>query len=169
MSRWWTAWPLVAIVAVPIWTAPSAAVVAIEAVAVLLCIFGICRSMTGPATAGCVVAAGSYALALVSAPASVDVVGAAVFGLALLFLLDLSEFARRFGGATIAPAVMRAQTGFWLGRATAGAGAVAALTVGGLVVSLVVPGSSRAVVAGLGAVFAFAGSLYAGIIRRPGA
>ncbi|HTW54131.1 MAG TPA: hypothetical protein VME45_19745 [Stellaceae bacterium] len=124
--------------------------------------------MTGPATAGSVIAVIGYAVALWSAGPGIDVIGAALFGTALLFLLDLHEFARRFRGADIANEVLRAQTAYWLGRAASIAVAVAALAAGGFVLSLLVPGAGRAVVAGLGAVLAFAGALNAGIVRRPG-
>lgn len=168
MSRWWTALPLALMAAVPIWTAPSAAVVAIETVACLFCVLGISRAMTGPATAGCAIAIIGYAVALWSAGPGIDVIGAALFGTALLFLVDLHEFARRFQGADIAAEVLRAQTAYWLGRAVSIAVAVASLAAGGFVLSLLVPGAGRAVVAGFGAVLAFAGALNAGIIRRPG-
>ena len=150
------------------WTADSVSVAVIEAVACLCGVLGIFHSITGSVTAGCVLATIGYAVALWSARAGVDVVGAALFGLALLFSLDLSEFVRRFRGAAIANDVIRAQTAYWLGRTAIIAGAVATLTLSGFVLSTLVPREGRAVVAGLGAVLAFAGALYAGIIRRPG-
>jgi hypothetical protein len=168
MNRWWTALPLALMAAVPIWTAPSFPVVVIEAAASLFCILGIFRAMTGPVTAGCVIAVIGYALALLAAEPGVDVVGAALFGTALLFVLDLHEFARRFRGADVAQEVLRAQAIYWLGRSVIIAGAVAAVAAAGFVFSLLVPGAGRAVVAGLGAVLAFAGALNAGIVRRPG-
>lgn len=168
MSRWWTVLPLALIAAAPIWTAPSALVMTIEAVGCLICVLGILRATTGSVTAGCVIAVLGYAVALWSAGPGIDVIGAALFGLAVLFLLDLSEFARRFHGADVAADVLRAQAAYWLGRAATIAGAVAALTAGGFVLSLLVPGAGRAVVAGVGAVLAFTGALYAGIVRRPG-
>jgi hypothetical protein len=110
---------------------------------------------------------GRYAIAIWSENHGVDVIGAAIFGLALLFVLDVSEFARRFDGAQIANDVMRAQIKYWLGRAALIAGAIALLTVGGSAVAAIVPGVGRAVIAGLGAVIAFAGALYGGIARSP--
>jgi hypothetical protein len=168
MNRWRIALPLALMAAVPIWTAPSFPIVVIETAGCVFCILGVLSSMLGAVTAGCVIAAIGYALALWSAGPGVDVVGAALFGLGLLFLLDLSEFSRRFRGADVSQDVLRAQTAYWLGRAAIIAGAVAALTAGGFVLSLLVPGAARAVVAGIGAILAFAGALNAGIIRRPG-
>jgi hypothetical protein len=168
MNPWWIALPMALMAAVPIWTEPTLPIVVIETAGCIFCILGILNSMLGPVTAGCVTAAIGYALALWSAGPGVDMVGAALFGLGLLFLLDLSEFVRRFRGADVSRDVLRAQTAYWLGRAAVIAGAVAALTAGGFVLSLLVPGTARAVVAGIGAILAFAGALKAGIVRRPG-
>jgi hypothetical protein len=73
----------------------------------------------------------------------------------LLSLLEWREFARRCRGVDVvadAPSPPRRS----------------ALTLAGFVVSLLIPGTARAVVAGAGAVLAFAGALGAGIARRPG-
>ncbi len=168
MSRWWAALPIVVMAMVPIWTAPSAPVVAIQSIACLFCALGLLRERVGPVTAGGSLAIIGYAVALWSANAGVDVIGAAIFGLAVLTLLDLSEFARRFRGAAIANEVMRAQAAYWLGRAAVIAGAIALLALGGSAVAAIIPGSGRAAIAGLGAAIAFAGALYGGIARRPG-
>jgi hypothetical protein len=152
---------------VPVWTAPSAPVVALEAMACLFCALGVFGRRVGPVTAGGCIAMTGYAIALWAGNDGVDVVGAAIFGLALLFALDISEFARRFNGAQVARDVMRAQTSYWLGRAALIAGAIALLTFAGSAVAAIVPGMGRAVIAGLGAVIAFGGALYGGIARRP--
>jgi hypothetical protein len=166
MNRSWIALPLAVIVAVPVWTAASAPVVAIGAAACTLCALGLCFARLGPITAGCVTAVIDYAAALWTAGTSVDIVGAALFGTALLFLLDLSEFTRRFRGAEIARDVIRAQIAYWLGRAAVIVGAVAVLTMVGFVLSVWVPGAGRTLVAGLGAILAFVGALRAGVVRR---
>lgn len=168
MNRFWTALPMLVMAAVPIWTGPSAPVAALEVMACLLCAFGVFWRAANPVTAGGCIAIIGYAFALWSGNDGVDVIGAAIFGLALLSLVDMSEFARRFCGAEIANDVMRAQTTYWFGRAALIAGAIAALTLGGSAVAAIVPGMGRAVIVGLGAVIAFAGALYGGIVRRPG-
>jgi hypothetical protein len=168
VKRFWTALPMLVMAAVPIWTAPSAPVAALEAMACLFCALGVFWRRATPVTAGGCIAIIGYAIALWSGDDGVDVIGATIFGLALFFLLDMSEFARRFRGAEIANDVMRAQTTYWLGRAALIAGAIAVLTLGGSAVATIVPGMGRAVIAGLGAVIAFAGALYGGIVRRPG-
>ena len=169
MSRLWTALPVMLMAAVPIWTDSSAAVSVLVVVACLLCALGVLADTSIPVTAGASVATIGYAVALWSERTKgVDVFGAAVFGLSVLFLLDWSEFGRRFRGAHVADDVLRAQAAHWLGRAAIIAGAVAALSLFGFVLSLLVPGTGRAVLAGCGAILAFAGALRAGIVRRPG-
>jgi hypothetical protein len=160
MNRWWATVPLVVAAVVPIWTGPTASVVVIESAALLLCALGIAGAVRAPLTAGCVVAVIGYAVALCSRSDGLDVMGGAIFGLAVLFLLDLSEFARRFQGAEIAKGVLRAQLAYWLERAAAISGIVMALALAGFVVSLLVPSGGRAIAAGLGALLAFAGTLY---------
>jgi hypothetical protein len=167
MNRYWIALPMLVMAAVPTWTDPSAPVAALEAMACLLCALGVFLRTASPVTAGGCIAIIGYGFALWSGNDGVDVIGAAIFGLALLSLVDMSEFARRFRGAEIANDVMRAQTTYWLGRSTLIVGVIVVLTLGGSAVAAIVPGLGRAVIVGLGAVIAFAGALYGGIVRRP--
>jgi len=169
MIRCWLTVPILLMAGVPVWTAATAPVLVIEAMACLLCGAGVVVGATTPVTAGATLGIIGYTVALCWQSAGhVDVVGATVFGCSLLFLLDLSEFARRFHGAHVAKEVLRAQTIYWLGRAAMIAAAVMLLTLGGFVLSMLVPGVGRAVAAGIGAVLALAGALHAGIVRRPG-
>ena len=165
MTRSWTALPIIVIAGLPVWTAPSAPVLLIEAAAGLLCALGIVRYALVPVTAGGALATIGYALALWSGAAGVDIVGAAVFGIALLVLLDLSDGARRWHGADIAAEVVRAQLAYWFGRTAIAAAAVALLSLCSAVLAVLVPAGGRAIVAGLGVLIAFAAALYAGIVR----
>jgi hypothetical protein len=165
MSRYWTLLPVLVMAGVPIWSAPSDAVIAIEGFAVLFCVGGILAGALGVVTAGAVIGTIGYTGAAVTAGGRTDIVSAAVFGLALLALLDLSEVARRFRGAAVTGAVLRAQVAYWLARAGLIAAAVAALLLCAAAVAMLIPGSARAVVAGAGALLAFGGALGAGIGR----
>src|SRR5437867_2903660 len=75
MNRWWTALPLAVTAAVPVWTAGSWVVCAIEAASCMLCVLGISQAMTGLVTTGCVIAVIGYAAAVWLAGTGVDVVG----------------------------------------------------------------------------------------------
>src|SRR3954466_10609946 len=165
MNRWWTIIPLAVAATVPICATPSLAIAAIEAVAVLLSVLGIAVALTAPVTAGCVVAVIGYAVALRFGSAELDVIGGGIFGLALLFLLDLNEFTRRFRGAKIANDVLQAQLLYWLERAAIISGIVIVLALTGYMISSLVPASGRAIVSGLGVLLAFAGAIYGASIR----
>jgi hypothetical protein len=164
MIRYAAAIPTAVLVGVPLWTAPTLPVILIAAVAGLFCAVGLLSLPL--VTVGGSLALIDYALAAWLSGQGVDVIGAAGFGLALVFLLDLTEFARRFRGAEIAAAVQRTQIAFWLGRAAGAVAAVALLTLVGAAFAYTIPVLGRPVVSGLGAALAFAAAMRAGIVRR---
>jgi hypothetical protein len=168
MNRIWAGLPIAMLVAVPLWTESSMLVFAIGALAVLPCVIGVLLRSLALVITGALFAVAGYAVALWSANAGFDAIGGAIFGLALLFCLDISEFAQRFHGARVATEVIQAQTAYWLARAAIIALTIALLVLSGSVLGLLVPGSSRAAIAGLGSVIAFGGALYA-VMRRTGA
>jgi hypothetical protein len=167
MTRSWAALPIIVIIGLPVWTAPSAPVMLIAAAAGLFCTLGILHCALAPVTIGGAFAMIGYALALWSADTGVDVIGASVFGIALLVLLNLGEFARRWHGAETAIEVMRTQLAYWFGRTAIAAAAAAVLILFGTALAVFVPAGGRAIVAGFGALIAFVAALAAGIVRRP--
>jgi len=165
VNRIWIAPPIGVMAAVPLWTSASAPVYGMELLAILFCVCGVIRYSLGALSAGAGLAVIGYTVALWSSATGVDVIGATAFGLALIFLLDLGEFARRFRGAAIASSVVRAQTVYWVGRAALIVGVIMLLALVASAMAALVPGPSRAVVTGLGSVLAFAGVAYAGLRR----
>ncbi|HYU11653.1 MAG TPA: hypothetical protein VEK82_03690, partial [Stellaceae bacterium] len=103
--------------------------------------------------------------ALWSGDAGVDIVGATVFGIALLVLLEVGEIGRRWHGADVGAEVVRAQLAYGLARTAIIVAAVVLLSLCGAMLAVVVPAGGRAIVAGLGVLIAFAAALYAGIAR----
>ena len=164
MNRWWAMLPLIVTAAVPVWTGPFWPVIAIVGTGFLLGGLGIGLSALMPVTAAAVLATVGYAAALWLGGSGIDVAAATVFGLALLFLLDLSEFARRFRGAEIAADVVRSQIAYWLGRLVLIVIALAVLTACASLLAIVVPNGTGSITAGIGVIIAFAAALYAGII-----
>ena len=165
MNRWWAVIPLAVAAAMPICATPRSRLLRSKP---LPCCFACSGSLAHgpvPVTAGCIVATIGYAVALLSGSADLDLIGGGIFGLALLFLLDLSEFARRFRGAEIASDVLRAQLVYWLQRAATISGIVVVLILAGFMVSSLVPPGGRAIVSGLGALLAFAGVIYGASTR----
>jgi len=165
MKRIWVGLPIAVMAAVPLWNGTSLPVYWIELLGLLVCACGVLWYSLATLTTGCGLVIVAYTVGLCLSADAVDVIGATAFGLAILFLLDLAEFGRRFRGAAVASSVVRAQTVYWAGLATFMFGAVIFLTLIGSALAAIVPGASRAVVAGLGAVLAFAGALYA-VVRR---
>jgi len=165
MNRYWAIVPVLVMIAVPIGRSPTVVVIAVELTAALSSVLGLVIGRLGLVTAGSVIAAIGYTVSVSDPDAGTDLTGAAMFGLAVLFLLDLSAFARRYRGATVSRAVWRMQLGYWLARAAIILGATGAVILVAMALAIIVPGPGRAVAAGAGAILAFAGALYAGIGR----
>jgi predicted membrane channel-forming protein YqfA (hemolysin III family) len=169
MRRVWAIPAIGLVAAVPVWSAPLWPVIGLEGIACVFCVLGLLGGMTVLITIGAGLAVLGYAIALsLGSSEATDIVGAAIFGLSLLFLLNISDFIQRFSGADIHPDVLRAQTAYWLGRAVLILGCLLVLMLGGFVISLFVPAIGKSVIAGLGAIICFAGALRAGTARRPG-
>lgn len=165
MMRYSALIPTAVLIGVPLWTAPSLSVLFVGFIAGCFCGVGVLRLWLPSITVGGSLALADYALAGLLAGGGLDIIGAAAFGLALLFLLDLTEFVHRFRGAEIATAVRRTQIAFWIGRAAAAIAAVALLSLGAAVFSHAIPVFGRPVVAGLGAAIAFVGAMRGGVVR----
>jgi hypothetical protein len=167
MIRYLTAVPIIVLAGVPFCTAPSWPVLLLGAIAGLFCAAGAFSPWPALVTLGSSLSVIDYAFALVLSAAAVDIVGAAAFGLALVFLLDLTEFVRRFRGAELGAGVWRTQISFWLGRAAVSIAAVVLLTLGAAIFSTAIQSLGRPIVAGFGAAIAFAAALHKGIVRGP--
>ena len=100
---------------VPLLTAPIRAVAVIGLIGLLLAAVGIAAFWRWPVTAAACVFLIDYATALWVAGASVSVVGAAGFGLSLLFLFQSMELARCVRHATVDTGVVRSQIVRWMG------------------------------------------------------
>ena len=153
------------LVGVPLWTAPSLPVLLLGALTLCVCGVAVLRRWPGAIRVGGSLALIDYALAASLAGNGLDIGGAAVFGLALLSLLDLIEFEHRWRGAEVTMPVYRTQIGFWLGRAAIAAAAIALLVIGAAVFAQIIPVLGRPVLAGLGAAIAFVGAMRGGIVR----
>src|SRR5262249_1152579 len=143
MNRIWIAPPIGVMAAVPLLTSVSAPVYGIELLAILFCVFGVIRYSLGALSAGAGLAIIGYTIALWSSAGGVAVMGGRAFGLALIFLLDLGEFAHRFRGAAIASSVVRAQTVYCVGRAALIVGAIMLLALFASAMAALIPGPSR--------------------------
>jgi hypothetical protein len=100
---------------VPLLTAPIPAVAVPGLIGLLLAAVGIAALWRWPITAAACVFLIDYAAALWVAGASVSVIGAAGFGLSLLFLFQSMEMARCVRHATVNAGVVRSQIVSWTG------------------------------------------------------
>lgn len=145
--------------AIPSWTQPSAAVLALSAVAAALLLFACHRPSLLAAAGGGLLASGAYAFALHSAAAPAGIVEPLAFGVALLLALRHADFARSFRGADLPPAIAREALQRWV--VTAGLAAASVLLLVG-VLSLIADGAPsiwRPVLAGTGAFLALAAAV----------
>jgi hypothetical protein len=159
MIRYVPALAVPAIIGLPLWVAPSWGIGAIAAVAGIFCAIGVLRLSLASIAIGGVLALIALALALWWSSSSVSVFGAVAFGLALLFLLDAVCFASRFAGAEIDPTVWRRQVAWWIGRAAVASAAAVILMVIASALALALPSFGRPIIAGAGALAAFAAAI----------
>src|SRR5262249_41285023 len=101
MRRYISAFAILWIAVVPVSVMPTRLIVALAIATGLFCIAGLLWRSLGATLAGCVLAVLALALALWWGAASMSVFGAIAFGLAVLVLLDATDFARRFAGAQV--------------------------------------------------------------------
>jgi hypothetical protein len=104
---------------VPLLTAPIRAVAVTGLIGLVLASVGIAALWRWPVTAAACVFLTDYAAALWVAGASASVVGAAGFGLSLLFLFQSVELARCVRHAAVDAGVVRSQIVRWTGFAAA--------------------------------------------------
>jgi len=119
--------PISALASAPVFLLPTPAFAAVAAVAAVLLAVGALIRLRVLVTAGASVTLVQYAAALAVTDAPPSAGGAAAVGVALVLVLDVSDFARRFRDASLAPGAWLAQIRHW--AATAALGALASLAL----------------------------------------
>jgi hypothetical protein len=150
-----------ALAALPAGIYPDWRVAAAGGMAGFISAIGVLLPSLGMATAGAVLALLVFAVALVATPAGGAVPEAAAMGAAVLIVLDLAHFRRRFRGASIDPGVAPVHLASLALSVAVGAGAAAALL--GLVALLpAAPGAMlRPVLAAGGGLLAYTVAIWA--------
>ena len=159
MTRLVPALAIPVLMGVPIWVETSWGIGVLATLSGALCIVAILRASPSVATFGGVFSLLSLALAFRHASASTNMVGPAVFGLALLLFVDGVHLCKRFDGAAVARAFWRRQSVWWIAR---GAISLAIAMVIAVLTSLVrIPLSElwAPVLAAIGALAAFASAV----------
>jgi hypothetical protein len=147
------------LVGLPPWLAPTWAVGLVSAASFAFCLGAVRRASLRTATMGGMLALIALMLALRDPDSRPHMLVAAVFGMALLLLLDGVYLQERLDGADIAPRWWRRRLGWWTARAAftlAIAIVVASLAP---LIAMTLPPLSGSVLAGLGVLAAFAAAL----------
>jgi hypothetical protein len=105
--------PVVVLVGYPLLIAPTKAVLVIGVAAMVLCALGIAVLSTPVVVGGGVLALGEYAVALWLSTGPPRLVGAVLFGVGLVLLLETVDFARRVRHAAMGPGVVASQIRYW--------------------------------------------------------
>jgi hypothetical protein len=136
----------------PLHTAPISPVAVIGGIALLLAAVGIAMLWRWPVTAAACVFLAAYTLALWTAGEAVSVIGAAGFGLSLLFLFQCVELGRCVDRAEVGAGAYRSHVVAWIGFGLGTlAGTMAVMAVAG-VGAASIPFAAAPVVAAVGAV-----------------
>jgi hypothetical protein len=151
----------------PLGLMPTAATGLLSLLAGTFCAAGIIGSFPSLVALGAGVAMLEYALALLPASGSLDLVGALAFGVALSLLVQMVNFEARFRGAVVESQVVREHVRSWMetGAAAVILGVILAVVGDGLMIGL--PPTAYPALAALGAVLVF-GGLVGGMIRGAG-
>ncbi|MSP50639.1 MAG: hypothetical protein EXQ95_15110 [Alphaproteobacteria bacterium] len=150
-----------ALAAIPPWIDDAAAVVALAVPAGAILLWSAVRPSLAAAAAGGALALAAYALALWSSQASPGLLDALAVGVALVLVVETTDFARTFRGAEVAPAIVAAVHRGWAAAAVLGAIGVILLAGAVSLADLGAPPVFRPLLAGAGALLALAAVLAA--------
>jgi hypothetical protein len=121
---------VVLLVGLPFATWPSGVLALLAGPSVALCALGLAFRSVPVLTAGLVVAAMEYALALMVSQAPPAIPSAALFGLVLLLLLEVADVMGRTRGMVVDASVMRVMVRHWLAVLGAGAALMVVVVAG---------------------------------------
>jgi hypothetical protein len=144
---------------VPIWIEPTWGGGLLAAVSGALCVLAILRASSSVATVGGVFALVSLTLAFRHQSASTNLLGSAVFGLALLLFIDGIHLCKRFDGAAVAQAFWRRQVSWWIARGAISLAIAIVIAGGASLVRISLSQFWAPVLAAIGALAAFASAV----------
>jgi hypothetical protein len=147
------------LVGVPLWVDMSRPVGIVALASGALCLLAVLRSSLSLATAGATLALLSLALALRMSASSANVLVMAVFGSALLLLVEATHLCRRFEGASVTPSLWRRTIAWWASRASISLAIAIVIAVLAPLVALSLPPSWAPFVAGIGVLATFAAAV----------
>lgn len=144
---------------VPLWVETSWLVAVVALASGAIGIVAILRASLSLATASCVLALSSLALALRHSSSSASMLMMAVFGLALLLMVDGTHRCRRLDGAATTPSYWRRCMAWWMGRGAMALAIVAVFAILAPLVAASLPQLWAPFVAGIGILTTFAAAV----------
>jgi hypothetical protein len=164
MSRYLLLIPVAWLVAQPVGLLPVRPIATLAALAGLLCVTGVLWRSIALVSAGGTVALVAYALALWLAASPLDMPGTLAFGVALWLIVNGTDFARRFHGASVHRSAVRRQLRYWVEVTATSSMVVIVFDVLARLLAFAAPQPVYAVIAALGALGAVMGVV--GMLRR---
>ena len=147
------------LVGVPLWVETSWLVAAVALASGALCIVAVLRASLSLATAGGVARACLPGAGASQSSSSANVLVMAVFGLALLLLVDGTHLCKRFEGAAVTPSLWRRTWRWWTGRGAISLAIAIVIAVLAPLVAISLPQSWAPFVAGIGVLATFAAAV----------
>jgi len=154
------------VVGIPLWVASTAIVIALAILAGGLCLAGVFARSSSSLTVGAWWALVELTTALLWSHAPYSLVVPALFGLALMLLVVLADFDKRFHGVGIDAAVADRQVRYWIALVAAATGCMFALAIVAIAIAGLVVPPIREMIAGAGALGAFLAVLHAYLAKR---
>lgn len=148
---------MVVLVTIPTLGHLNSGSVAVAALAGALCVAGVLGRVSALVTAGASLTLVQYTLTLVITDAPASVLGAVGFGVTLALVVDVSEFCRRFHGATVSPSAWRGQARHWLVSVAVGAGLASSVGAVAVLIRIGAPPGLYPLLAAAGALVTVAG------------
>ena len=143
------------LVGVPLWVEMSRPVGIVALASGALCFVAVLRASLSLATAGATLALFSLALALWISSSQANVLVMALFGTALLLLVEATHLCSRFEGASVTPSLWRRTIAWWARRAAISLAIAIVIAVLAPLIALSLPPSWAPFVAGIGVLAAF--------------
>jgi hypothetical protein len=147
------------LVGVPLWVEMSKPVGVVALASGALCLVAVLRASLSLATAGATLALFSLALALRISSSPADVLVMAVFGSALLLLVEGTQLCRRFEGALVTPSLWHRTIAWWTKRAATSLAIAIVIAFLAPLIALSLPPSWAPFVAGIGVLTSFAAAV----------
>lgn len=144
---------------VPLWVETSWPVGILALASGAFCLLAVLRASLSLATTAATLALFSLALALRTSSSSANVLVMAIFGSALLLLVEATYLCRRFEGAFVTPSLWRRTIAWWARRASISLAIAIVIAFVAPLIAIALPPSWAPFVSGIGVLATFAAAV----------